>query len=105
MPDLAPMFNDRRKSKNPKTTKVYGLFHGGYSYAHPELNQAEEFASIKHAKQTMADRASGRDRRFPAVDEGAEMHLYKGNPADMRDPYPDRIIRRGKRGAWRAEPT
>lgn len=94
------MFNDRR----PKgKTKYYGLFHGGHSYAHPELDQAEEFSSIAHARRTMAERASGRDRKFPTVDETAEMHLYAGNPAEMRDPYPDRVIKRGKRGSWRAE--
>lgn len=101
MADRAPLFNDRREK--PGKPKVYGMFHDP-SYSPPMPDDAEEFSSMAHARRTFADRSGGRDRQFPAVSSEAEMHLFVGShPKDMRDPYPDRIVKKGKRGGTRVE--
>jgi|SRR5687767_7614127 len=100
MADRAPLFNDRRAK--PTKPKVYGMFHDP-SYA-TTVDDAEEFSSMAHARRTFSQRSSGQDRQFPAVSSEAEMHLFVGShPKDMRDPYPDRIVKKGKRGGTRVE--
>lgn len=100
-------FNDRRNK--PTRQKVYGMWYGGGSYAAPTVDDTEEFSSMAHAKRVFDERARGRDPvsgdAFPVVDESAEMHLFMGkHPAQMHDPAPDRIIKRGRtRGSSRVE--
>ena len=83
---------------------IYGLFHGGYSYACPELDDAEELDSQSHAVRVFRSRVQGRDRRYPGIDDSAVFDLYFGShPETMRDPYPDVRLSVGPRGGIRAE--
>lgn len=108
--DKAPIFRDRRPSTGQTTRKVYGMWYGGRgNYATPSTEDAEQFNSISHAKQVFNARYQGRDpisgQHTPLVGDDAEMHIFHGgqHPNEMNDPYPDRIIRRGKRGGTRVE--
>jgi hypothetical protein len=78
--------------------KVYGLFYGGSNYSAGSVEDVEEFDSIKEAKDTLW-RRSDFDPMFPCVDDAqAEIQLFFTDPRDRRDPYPDRILKLGKRG-------
>jgi hypothetical protein len=79
--------------------KVYALWFGGSSYSAPEVaRDTEEFRSIKQAKRIFDCREDNSDGYTPCV-ESSEMQLFFSDPRESSDPYPDRIIRRGKRGA------
>lgn len=85
------------------TRKVWALFHGGHSYACPTASNpadAEEFLSIGQAKRAMEARYYGWDKRFPCVDDSAEMHLFSAPPHTLRDPYPEKriVVRPGTAG-------
>ncbi len=78
--------------------KVSAIFYGGGSYSAPSVeDDLEHFDSLSAAKSEFADRVSGWNRRFPCVDETAEMHVFFGEP-NAADPYPDRLIQVGARG-------
>lgn len=84
--------------------KIWGLFHGGYSYSAPEVQQdTEEFHSLASAKAVFESRSDGYDSYFPAVDYSASMQLFKSNPRHSEDPYPDAQFIRGPRGGVRME--
>jgi len=81
--------------------KVYMLWHGGSSYAHPYPDEAESCASIEEAVQLFEDRLH--NRSFPAtpcVDDTASAWLCAGKP-EYDDVYPDYIIDIGPRGGIR----
>lgn len=83
---------------------IYAMYHGGYSYAAPDVEDAEHFASVAAAKEAMRGRLAGRDSGFPTVDESATMHIFLGgHPRDYSDPYPDRVLSHGPRGGIRTE--
>lgn len=101
--------------------KVYGLWHGGYSYGPPCLdNDLEIFDSIAEAKHQFWLRWHDgfySKQKFvfarsiiipqyaytPTVDESATMWLYLYDPREVIDPYPDRIITIGPREGIRME--
>lgn len=83
---------------------VYAMYHGGGSYAAPDVEDAEHFASVAAAKEAMRGRLAGRDRAFPTVDESAIMDVFTGgHPRDYADPYPDLRLSHGPRGGIRQE--
>ena len=76
--------------------KVFGLFYGGSSYGLPDVtsrDDVEEFFSIQHAMNTLADRRH--DSFYPCVEAippdlgGMYMHLFRDDPYDHPDPIPD----------------
>ena len=73
--------------------RVCGLWFGGSSYAAPDPDKPEQFGSLADARTTFENRFH--DSFYPCVDDDAVMHVYIGTTATD---YPDRIIRRGKRG-------
>lgn len=92
--------------------KVYGLFHGGHSYAMWQCNRdVEEFNSIKEAKDTLYERYHGWNSYYPCIDETATMWLVFDDPRNDEGPegfldiYPDRILTIGKRGGIKVEST
>lgn len=96
---------------------VYGLFHGGYSYAPPDVyDDLELFPSITAAKHALAERyhsnciqpcvhhyADGHTEKATHLrDESAEIQLFLTDPR-IGDFYPDRRIYIGPRGGIRIE--
>ena len=86
------------------TRQVWAMWHGGYSYAVPELSDAEPFDSLAHATRVFAARLANDDRFTPCVDRSSTMHVFTGgHPETYRDPYPDRVLSVGPRGGIRSE--
>ena len=83
--------------------KVWGLWYGGVNYSIPTFADLEAFASMREATKAFSRRADGFDRKYPCVDKTTEMHLYFKNPREMRDPYPDRVLKLGPRCTVRCE--
>lgn len=77
--------------------RVFGLWHGGPSYSAPDYCDAERFASIAAAEDEWFRRENGDDPYYPGVSE-SEMWLYVTDPGESDDPYPDWVVRAGKRG-------
>lgn len=78
---------------------VWCLWHGGHSYAVPEIpRDVERFESIDDALAACESRYANRDRSTPCVDETSGMAVYFADPSDSRDPYPDELIDRGRHG-------
>ena len=78
--------------------KIYGLWYGGSSYAHPDhynTEDIEEFFSIQQAEHAMEDRGAFGHSYYPCIvdlppDEGGHyMHLYKENPYQQDYLTPD----------------
>ena len=83
--------------------RVYALWYGGSNYAAPEIKDREEFRSLQAAKDALWRRADF-DPFYPCVDdEACEMQVYRTDPAELADPYPDLIIKLGPRGGIRVE--
>ena len=74
--------------------KVMMMWHGGVNYAVPTADDAEEFPSLKAAKDAFWRRADF-DPYYPCVDS-PEAWIFIGNSVGD---YPDRIMRLGKHGA------
>lgn len=75
--------------------KVWGLFHGGSSYSLGDVEDVEEFSSIREAVDTLEYRYRGWDYSFPVVDENASMFLYFVKPGVLDNP--DRVYGIGPR--------
>ena len=77
---------------------VWGQWHGGPNYAGGE---AEQFSSKAHARRVFQSRIEGYDPvqglKTPLVSD-SEMHIYKSNPAESSDPYPDFGFKQTKKG-------
>ncbi len=99
---------------------VYGLFHGGHSYAPPEPDRdLEFFESIAAAKTALRQRhesnmtwrcehhyADGRiENVVHLTDESAELHLFLTDPRSHGDYQPDRILAIGPRSGIRTTHT
>ena len=84
--------------------KVWGLWYGGSSYSVGSVkDDTEEFRSLKHAKNAFQSRADY-DPYFPCVEQNeTEMSVWFYDPTDIRDPYPDRILKLGPHGGVRVE--
>lgn len=99
---------------------IYALWHGGSSYSHGsiESKDLEQFPSIEMARGTFRERAetSGgyalptyfadreNDRTaFPAVDETTSMDVYRYDPREVCDPYPDFRFVLGPKGGVKRE--
>lgn len=78
--------------------KVWALFHYGYSYAAPYVDEAEAFDSLAACRDAFAYRLSGRDSYYPCTDESATASVYFADPRESHDPYPDRVLTVGPRG-------
>lgn len=87
--------------------KVWALWHGGASYAHPEMSDAEEFPSIEAAKGEFWARRYWPPRTgspdTPNVDDTATMFLYAADPNETHDPLPEKRFSFGPRGGVRVE--
>ncbi len=93
---------------------VYGLWHGGASYAPSGLEHLERFGSIAEAKRELGEREGSRgphhfdfvNREPEATEtpcvEGSSMWLFFALP-EGPDPYPDRILTIGPREGVRME--
>lgn len=79
---------------------VWALWHGGHSYASPDMSHLETFESQTAAVEACRDRYDNVDGRTPAVDESSGMTVWLADPSDSDDPYPDRLIVRSDRGRW-----
>lgn len=85
--------------------RVKMLWYGGYSYATPDNDGAESFPSLRAAIEECESRYHNRDGRTPCVE-----YDYSDGPAtcawiffgEVGD-YPDRLVVRTERGAYRAE--
>lgn len=99
---------------------IYALWHGGSSYSSSSIenNDLEQFPNIADARDTFRDRAetsggyplpthyANRENTntcFPAVDETTSMDVYKYDPREVCDPYPDFRFVFGPRGGIRRE--
>jgi len=82
---------------------VYGMWHGGPNYAVPSVEDTEQFDSIEAVKRALTDRRENRDGRTPVVTDESEFHVWFEDPRGSLDPYPDRLVRFGPRGAVRVE--
>ena len=83
--------------------KVWGMWHGGSSYAVGSVDEdTEEFSSLQAAKDALYDREKRFDPYYPCV-EDSEMQVFFSDPRGNSDPYPDRILTIGPRGGVRAE--
>jgi hypothetical protein len=84
---------------------IYGLWWGGYSYSHSEMEDCEVFDSVEDAQHVLKDRYDSNGQRhckvrradgrveetlFPAVGQESEIHLYLSDPRESSDPYPDK---------------
>lgn len=79
--------------------KVYGLWYGGSSYAVPSVpDDVEEFSSIKQAKDIFESRFEGEFGFTPCVTDESEMHLFRSEPQEGNDIYPDIVLSFGPRG-------
>jgi hypothetical protein len=81
---------------------VYVLWNGGASYAPGYVgDDAYPMSSIRAAVEMCADRYDNRDGTTPAVSDDSSAWVWLTDPRGTVDPYPDRIITRGPRGAWK----
>lgn len=80
---------------------VYGQWHGGGSYAAPYVEHTERFESQTAAVDACRDWYDNRDGSTPCVDESSGMALFLTDPRETGEEYPDRLIIRTDRGAWR----
>jgi hypothetical protein len=87
---------------------VYGMWHGGSGYSHGDMPaDLERFASEDDARHALTSRyVNGygwrQDFDFvnrpadsvlcPAVGEDSTLVLYRADPSDSHDPYPDRVL-------------
>lgn len=85
------------------------LWHGGSSYAAPEIpRDLEHFDSLRAARDAFW-RYGDQDPYRPCVIEdtpemgGAEGWIFLYDPSEVADPYPDRILNYGPRGGVRLE--
>lgn len=96
--------------------RVFGIWHGGSSYAHGGSDDVEMFTSMSDAMNEFRNRAEHGRGTFayvnrpecitgtPAVDRttaehgGPTLWLYFRNPTGERDAYPDRVVEYGTRG-------
>jgi hypothetical protein len=78
--------------------KVWMQWWGGYNYGHGEIDESEVFDSLKAARDEFWRRFNRFDSYYPCVGEESEARIYFSDPAEMRDPYPDRLMRFGPRG-------
>lgn len=77
--------------------KVWTLWYGGSCYAAPDPSKdAETFESMKDAIVEFNRRFS--NPYFPCVAQDAEMQVFFSDPAESRDPYPEKVLKRGIRG-------
>ena len=87
--------------------KVYGLWNGGHSYAPSELDRdLEVFEDLEDAKDAMRGRihnghwqpqtftfADGRvENTLTPTVTGSWMYVYKYDPREVSDPYPDLLL-------------
>ncbi len=82
--------------------KVWALWHGGFSYAHGDSDDVEEFDSIKDASHELRRRESGADSFYPCVEESS-MVLFDYDPRPLASVsgdwyYPFCSIALGPRG-------
>lgn len=84
------------------------LWHGGSSYAHSELDDVEEFASLRALLDSFDRRADSWNTYYPCVerepaeDGGQSAWIFFYDPREASgDPYPDRIAEYGPRGGLR----
>lgn len=87
------------------------LWHGGSSYAVPEIpNDLEHFDSMRELRDSFW-RRQDHDPYFPCVSDdeqengGQSGYVYLRDPTGEQDPYPDRIIEHGARGGIRVSPA
>ena len=86
--------------------KVYGIWYGGSSYVVPSIyneDDIEEFDSLEDAKGTLYSRHNGCGGYTPCVTDESEIHLWRENPYETGQEYPDKIISFGPRGGIRVE--
>lgn len=83
---------------------VYVLWHGGASYSPGYVDDDTiEMPSIRAAVELCEDRYDNRDGTTPGVDESSGASVWLEDPRGTVDPYPDRLIVRGRRGGWRVQ--
>jgi hypothetical protein len=93
---------------------IYAMWHGGSSYSQGDIDtDLETFASMKDAGRALRERArhgysqpqtfnyaDGRTENVlcPCADEAPTMTVYRYDPRETTDPYPDTILSIGPRG-------
>ena len=93
---------------------MFGIWYGGSNYSFGTIeSDLEVFSSKRAAQMEIQSRrfngaflrqhfkyADGRvvSTLTPTVDDSTELHLYKSDPRDAVDPYPDVILAIGPRG-------
>lgn len=97
---------------------VFGLWHGGSSYALGEIDtDLERFPSLASAQRALQERSEsngarsclfryidrGDTREYCPVVEGSSMLVYLSDPREVREPYPDFLLSIGPRGGIKKE--
>lgn len=82
--------------------RVWGLWHGGSSYAVPTDKDIEYFASMEDARNALLYRENGGDPYHPTVEDSA-LWLFRKKPKRATDMYPDMVMTLGPRGGVKVE--
>jgi hypothetical protein len=99
---VSTRWGTKKPSRRKSNPKVWALWHGGYSYAHPNvIDDLESFDSLADAKIAFEQRYRNWGGDTPVVDESATMMIFHEEPGD--DPYPDKIITVSRRGTAKVE--
>ena len=85
--------------------KVYGLWHGGASYAVGAYSDIEPFDSLADAKRTLVARYMNYEQpATPCVEKDeTSIWIFEAMPDDNGDLYPDRVLSFGPRGGIKME--
>jgi hypothetical protein len=91
--------------------RVWMLWHGGASYAAPDVSKREDCEAFDSLREALADFCARPGSRYysaverrPAGDGGPSAHIFFADPFGRRDPYPDRVLFFGPKGGLRMEP-
>jgi len=92
-----------------ESTRVFGDWWGGHSYAEPYTGEhTEVFDSVESARDALVERYESNGNRecdynylngesgstaYPAVGTESEMRVYLYDPTEVDNPIPDMVIR------------
>ena len=86
-------------------SKYYAHWYGGGNYSAPSMSDNPEyFDSLEEIKREFWSRRHT-DLHYPLVGGESEYHVFKYDPRQVDDAYPDYVISFGPRGGVRVEST